>query len=452
MLGLFLRTRLAMDNYLHQWDERFHALVSKNMMDHPLKPALYETPVLKYDYKEWYANHIWLHKQPLPLWLISASYAAFGISEFTTRLPSLLFSLLAIYITFLLGRHFFSERTGLLAAFFMTINGLVLEIGSGRIATDHYDLLFMAFIEISVLFAWRSSVSKKTWHTLICGVFMGLAVITKWLPCLVILIIHYCLLKNTNTARKELLKQLGLSFLTCLMIAAPWQIYILTMYPLEAKWEYFHHWLHVTEELDGRTGNGYLYFIDKIRMNYSEIVYMPLLFFAWRLYQTKFKDYRLLALFIWLFIPILFFSFVSTKMQGYILFICPALFILTAEFFFELKAQLVNWKERKVLLVFSWMVLIAILVLPIRYCYERTSFGLVTPPGGEYISQYKQVQPFPKHAVILNVKHPVDFMFYNGGTAYAMEEISAEEKEMVLGQGYQIFKYDPVTNRVNKTK
>jgi|GEM_PF-2475173 len=29
------------DSYLHEWDERYHALVAKNLLLHPLKPTLY---------------------------------------------------------------------------------------------------------------------------------------------------------------------------------------------------------------------------------------------------------------------------------------------------------------------------------------------------------------------------------------------------------------------------
>ena len=51
LLGFILRAFICTDMYLHEWDERFHAVVSKNIMTHPLKPTLYENPVLDYDYQ-----------------------------------------------------------------------------------------------------------------------------------------------------------------------------------------------------------------------------------------------------------------------------------------------------------------------------------------------------------------------------------------------------------------
>ncbi|MBP7399885.1 MAG: hypothetical protein KA954_09890, partial [Chitinophagales bacterium] len=64
--------------YLHDWDERFHALVAKNMMTHPFTPMLRANPVLPYDETSWTDGHIWLHKQPLFLWQMALSMKIFG--------------------------------------------------------------------------------------------------------------------------------------------------------------------------------------------------------------------------------------------------------------------------------------------------------------------------------------------------------------------------------------
>ncbi len=69
---------VASTNYLLPWDERYHALVAKNLIEHPLLPALYENPILPYDYKQWAGNHIWVHKQPVTLWGMALSIKLFG--------------------------------------------------------------------------------------------------------------------------------------------------------------------------------------------------------------------------------------------------------------------------------------------------------------------------------------------------------------------------------------
>ncbi|MEO6901825.1 MAG: hypothetical protein ABI315_01565 [Bacteroidia bacterium] len=61
-LGYFIAN---LDPFLVLWDEQYHALVAKNMLINPFKPILYRDTVIPYDYTNWTANHIWLHKQPL---------------------------------------------------------------------------------------------------------------------------------------------------------------------------------------------------------------------------------------------------------------------------------------------------------------------------------------------------------------------------------------------------
>ncbi|MEN0007062.1 MAG: glycosyltransferase family 39 protein, partial [Bacteroidota bacterium] len=118
LLGLSLRLFTSADAYLHEWDERYHALVAKNMLKEPLQPMLYANPVLPYDYKDWSSNHIWLHKQPLSLWLITGSFAVFGVHEWSLRLPSILLSTLSIVFTYWIAWYCFKRKhIALLAAF-----------------------------------------------------------------------------------------------------------------------------------------------------------------------------------------------------------------------------------------------------------------------------------------------------------------------------------------------
>ena len=62
-----------LDDFLNVWDERYHALVAKNMIDHPFTPMLYADPVLDQEYSGWFKGHVWLHKQPLFMWQMALS-------------------------------------------------------------------------------------------------------------------------------------------------------------------------------------------------------------------------------------------------------------------------------------------------------------------------------------------------------------------------------------------
>jgi 4-amino-4-deoxy-L-arabinose transferase len=58
-----------------------------------------------------------------------------------------------VLLTFLIGKRLFDERTGFIAAFLCSLNGLIIETSGGRAATDHYDVLYL------FLFRWAFG-----WH------------------------------------------------------------------------------------------------------------------------------------------------------------------------------------------------------------------------------------------------------------------------------------------------
>lgn len=70
IIGFVLRiSAILIDPFLHPWDERFHALVARNMIDNPFVPILRVNPITtNFDPNMWCCNHIWLHKQPLFMW------------------------------------------------------------------------------------------------------------------------------------------------------------------------------------------------------------------------------------------------------------------------------------------------------------------------------------------------------------------------------------------------
>ena len=107
------------DNYLHDWDERFHALVAKNMMEYPFQPMLRVNPVLDYDYTAWCCNHIWLHKQPFFLWQMALSMKIFGVNTFALRLPSAIMGALLIFPTFQNWQTYIQRKYRLLCLFFI---------------------------------------------------------------------------------------------------------------------------------------------------------------------------------------------------------------------------------------------------------------------------------------------------------------------------------------------
>jgi 4-amino-4-deoxy-L-arabinose transferase-like glycosyltransferase len=412
--GLLLRIYTSADFFLHAWDERYHALVAKNLIRHPLIPTLYDNPVLTYDYKSWVANHIWVHKQPLPLWGMAASMWLFGVNEIALRLPSILLSTIGIYLMYIIGSYFFNKKTGYLAAFFFSVNGLIIELTAGRVATDHIDIYFLFFVELAVVFSIYFAQKGKMIFNILAGISIGAAILSKWLPALIVLPIWLLLVVDTGKFKpKEILTQFIILIVTSILVFLPWQIYIYHAFPLEARWEAGFNLKHITEALEEQTGPFY-YFINKIRINYGELIYLPLLWFLWKTLKNP-GDKKRLAISIWFMVPFLFFSYAITKMQAYLLFASPALFIMTAEFWLMLAAYR---KNHRLKWAFN-LILILLIALPIRYSIERIKPFDKKDRNPQWVNDLKTLNESKiTNGILFNYNNPIEAMFYTDITVY----------------------------------
>nr|MBP9152923.1 glycosyltransferase family 39 protein [Flavobacteriales bacterium] len=183
--ALFFYSFVAiLDPFLHIWDERFHALVAKNLAHHPLLPTLYDQPIVSIAYDRWDRAVVWLHKQPLFLWQIAASYKLWGFNEFGLRFPSALMSALLIPISYRVGKLLMNDATGYIAAILMMSSFYTVQLVSGVQGMEHNDVAFLFYVSASI-WAWveyehAPNANKWCWAVLI-GLFVGAAVLCKWL-------------------------------------------------------------------------------------------------------------------------------------------------------------------------------------------------------------------------------------------------------------------------------
>jgi 4-amino-4-deoxy-L-arabinose transferase-like glycosyltransferase len=458
MAGLALRFFTAGDHYLHEWDERYHALVAKNMIQHPLEPTLYKNPVLPYDYRDWTSNHVWLHKQPMALWTMAGSMAIFGVNEFALRLPSALFSSLGILLIFFIGSYFFDRKTGFLSAFFFAVNGFIIELAAGRMPTDHIDITFLFFTVLAVFFTIIFIQKQKPIFNILAGISIGLAILSKWLPALIVLPVWLLLVMDAGKfTRKQIAGQFFLLLCTTTAVALPWQLYIFRAFPNEAAWESSMNFRHLSEVVEGQSGS-VLYYIDKIRINYGELIYIPLFWLIF-LMVKKPEGLKYWALAAWFFIPLAFFSLAATKMPGYMLYTSPVLFILTAAFFW----RLCDWKKRIRYPILVNILLIIFLAIPIRYAIERSkpfsnkdrnpAWTLELRDQGKVQREKGKVEADrrpptidrrpqtadrrPDSTLLFNYPRPIEAMFYTDWTVYKMIPDTATIRDL-LGKGYRI--------------
>ncbi len=363
--GLIMRVYTSSDLFLHFWDERYHALVAKNLTHDFLKPTLYSNPLIPFSYKSWEYNHIWVHKQPVTLWLMAMSLKLFGVHAWAARVPSVLLSTIGIKLVYDIAARIHTKKIGYVAAFLFSIHGLIIELASGRVATDHVDVAFMFFVLLGVWCCIKGLDKKPALWTILSGVSIGAAILCKWVPALIVMPVCFFIWLENKRTKGFIFSYLVLLFVSAAAIALPWQWYILQSYNAEALWEYQFNILHFNEVLAGQ-GGGPFYHFNMLRMNYGELVYIPVICFTYKAIAKR--NLYDVAVAIWFWVPYLFFSFSATKMQAYTLFAAPAVFIMVAKCFYDFKEWAGNSAKYKwVFLTLAY----GFVLLPIRYTIER---------------------------------------------------------------------------------
>ena len=429
LAALILRIFISKDGFLHEWDERYHALVAKNLMNDFWNPMLYKNPLLPYDFKEWSANHIWLHKQPIPLWSMAISMKLFGISAFAIRIPSIILSTILVPTCYGISKMMYNKKVAYYAAFLAAIHGLIIEQTGGRVATDHIDVFFLCFISFAIYTSLKFHRTQSYRYLIFTSIFTACAILSKWLPALIVLPI-WCLSANINKDnwKRELLNFAGLSFLIALFVI-PWQLYIFHHWPQEAAWEASYNRKHIFEALGSERG-GAFYQLNRMTIIFGEAIILPLLWLLWK--SIKRLKPNLWILSVWIFIPLLFFSFVKTKMQGYLLFTAPAIFTLSG--IFIVYAEKIKGKTK--VTTFITVACLLLIVLPVNNSINRLK---PTKDHSQEAAAFKtEYAQYDEKTVIFNEPRNIEAMFYSKCAAVYPYTPSQAYLEKLKAEGYRL--------------
>lgn len=333
--AFLLRCYMAtLDPFLHNWDERYHALVAKNMMSAPLTPMLRSFPVLPYDYTAWCCNHIWLHKQPLFMWQMALSMQVFGVNEIALRLPSALLSAAMVWWVFRIAQIWTKEAgPAYLAAFLCAFSNYQLELVSGFQSLDHNDIVFTAYVTASIWAFCEYVEQPVIRRALGIGLLAGLAILVKWLTGLLVFGAWglYVLLdkKRRTTGRSYI--DIGAAFVTSIAVMLPWQLYIRYAFPKESAWEYAYNTMHVTEVLGTEKGGNAWYYLQHWHEHYAGFLWPFMAIGIYHLFRNERARPLTVPMLSMALVVYVFFSiFVATKMISFPYIICSVLFTCIA--------------------------------------------------------------------------------------------------------------------------
>lgn len=434
--GLVLRVFVASDGYLHEWDEKYHALVAKNMMLHPLKPTLIEKPVIPYDYRNFTSNHIWLEKGPVPLIAISLSLKLFGLNEFAVRIPSIILSLIAIYLTYLIAALLFDKKIALLAAFFHSINGYLIELAGGRFSSDHVETAFIFYVELSIFLVVYYIVKKPNkLISLLIGIATGLAILSKWSPALLVFPVWIIgALISKKIPIKKLVSDVSISIVALLSIVLPYQLFTLYSYQNEALFVIKKFLFAYQTAVDGHIAPWY-YYINQIGIIFGELIFLLLLLSLFQIIKKQ-SNWKLILLSAWWIIPVIIFSFAETKRSTYILIAAPPFFIILSYYWFYLFEKIKIKKQ-------SWAIiglLVLLIVLPIRYSIERVKPFHIMERNPNWTVELKKINGIlgkGGNIVVFNLEHNIEAMFYTDYIVYRGLP-SSKQITQLQNKGYRI--------------
>ncbi len=436
----------CVDPYLHDWDERFHALVAKNLMTYPLKPMLRINPVLPYHTEDWMTNHIWLHKEPLFLWQMALAMKIFGTNEVALRIPSVLMGMITIFLIYDGTRLWLKDRDiAIIAALLYTLSYYHLELTSGLLSTDHNDVSFAFYIALSLwgFFKFLHSDRKLFW-ALFIGCAIGFAVLTKWLSGFVVLGLWGLYLLQNKKYRGQLRqwKRIAVSFGIALLTFLPWQIFIYTRFPAEyalSKNDYFKHLFEAVEDHAGE----WWYHLDQVSVLYGSFFIPFILFGIFSILKNKNISVSLsVSVLAALAIFYLFFSFTLSKMpsftypMSYLLWIIIAAGINYVLNFFKKYRQTYRWVSFLVVLSAG---IYALNPTAIKDSRSYTNVYRQTKLHNTAIYKNLPTKWEVKDRVIVNCKpyEDIELMFYHNLTAYCWHT----EKYLldpIVKKGYKI--------------
>lgn len=309
--------------------------------------------------REMYASGNWriptfnsqlrVDKPVLLYWLQIFAYQAVGVNEWGARLPSALAGLVAVLLTYELGRLMFGAGAGLVAG--VVLCGTVLFCAAAHFANP--DALLAACTVLTFLCFWRGLVQEDRIHFVPTASAMALAVLAKG-PVGLVLPMAVMFLFLMSSRRLHLLwdRRFCAGLLVFLVIALPWYIWV----GVETKAIFLREFLfkhnlgRFTGAMENHGGPFYYYAVVLI-LGFSpwSVFLVPSFWYSRRddgetpegsapscrtsvpqAAAPQRASWRFL--FCWVAVYFLFFSISHTKLPNYILPIYPAVAILTGRF------------------------------------------------------------------------------------------------------------------------
>lgn len=317
-------------NHLIPYDEAIYAKVSQNIISKNDWLTLY-----------WYEDAPWFEKPPLYFWLSALSLKVFlNNPEFAVRLPSAIFGVLSVFLTYVFGKRLFGKMVGFIAAFVLLTTFHFLyysRIGMLDVSVTFFILASLYLYYISI----DNKAKKKIFYYIFSGVFMGLGVLVKGvvglLPLLIFVVWEFRLLFIREKLSSRIFR-LSTIILCFLFVSLPWHLLMFKLYGSRFVDSYLNYHVlgRALTSQEDKTAPFYWYIVViKVSMRIWFVsLLLSLPFVAYHIYKKSPYRNRLLFIVLSSSLILLLFSFSKSKLIWYIMPVYPFLSILNGFFLY----------------------------------------------------------------------------------------------------------------------
>jgi 4-amino-4-deoxy-L-arabinose transferase len=257
VLGLFLLKNASQPDFLNEWDERFHAIVAKNLTEDFSVPRLYrDAAVESYPYNLWFTSEVWLHKPPLFSYQSALVMKVFGTNLLGYRLTGF-FTLSLLGFTFykILRLYKLKVWHALSLSLGAIFSLAFLKLANGVLGMGQNDLSFILWISFGVFYAEKARIGEgkmRLRNIMLLAIFSSLAVLNKFLVgYLPFLILGLNAFLHSWKA-KEWLALFAWALLPAATIAS-WYAYTYQIAPELTVSEFEYSSLHFSQALEGHS-------------------------------------------------------------------------------------------------------------------------------------------------------------------------------------------------------
>lgn len=275
---------------------------------------------------------LWFEKPVLLYWMSAISYRLFGVSELAARLPSAVAAIATVALLFYALRRLALPRIAVSSSLVLATSGLF--IAYARVAVP--DMILAAAMTAALLagfLATKTNGRARLIYTVLAFLFMGLGTLAKGLVgIVVVLAILGLYLLITGKLKSLRWRDCLLGLVVFVAVAGTWYGPVIMRHGWAFIEEFFirHHFQRYTSNEFGHPQP--IYFFLLVAIAGAAPWTFLLIPAAARLRSLRpridERDSLLALAWVWVAVPLIFFSVSESKLPGYILPISPALAVI----------------------------------------------------------------------------------------------------------------------------